>query len=396
MNFVVFLVILVLFFHPSCSDSSRVENDKKDIQIEIKDYIQLVPSDYIPLDVNNSNNNLDVIEYKGRFYLAFRTAPSHFASDKTELYVVSREKNENIREEWVFEKRITMGTDLREPRFFVIGDRLFLLFAQLGNDPTRFEPSGTYYIYKDNNAWSEPERSTLPVDFIPWRVRFTDYRSDSFVLLSGYSGGENIYDIDHSAGVDLMFLKTYDGINWEKLFSLRSGCSETDFAKISDNGFVFVCRNELGDQDGFGSKICLVEDWKIKRCEIDKRKYDSPLLFTFKDRVYLVGRRNVSENGYYDLAEGNSHQERFLKNQLDYWQKPKRCSFWEVNKDSLTVQFIKDLPSNGDTCFPSILWIKNNLIWLFNYSSDINAEDLSWIQGQTGKTYIYLFSILLQ
>ena len=45
----------------------------------------------IPKDVHlrKANNNLDIITYVDKYYLAFRTAPSHFASKKTRIYVLS-------------------------------------------------------------------------------------------------------------------------------------------------------------------------------------------------------------------------------------------------------------------------------------------------------------------
>ena len=36
-----------------------------------------------------SHNNLDIVRFEGRLFLAFRTAPDHFAHPDTFLYVVS-------------------------------------------------------------------------------------------------------------------------------------------------------------------------------------------------------------------------------------------------------------------------------------------------------------------
>ncbi|MCP4438264.1 MAG: hypothetical protein GY810_04905 [Aureispira sp.] len=56
---------------------------------------QIVPSETLPEGVvtQNSNNNLDIFKYKNRYYVGFRTAPSHFASwitgqlGKTNIYM---------------------------------------------------------------------------------------------------------------------------------------------------------------------------------------------------------------------------------------------------------------------------------------------------------------------
>lgn len=53
--------------------------------------VQVVPGQGLPPDlpVQEANNNLDVVAHEGRVYLAFRTAPSHFASPDAAIHVVS-------------------------------------------------------------------------------------------------------------------------------------------------------------------------------------------------------------------------------------------------------------------------------------------------------------------
>ena len=62
--------------------------------------------------VADANNNLDVTQHEGRYYLAFRTAPTHFASRDARLYVVSSTDERH----WRFETEVELGRDLREPR----------------------------------------------------------------------------------------------------------------------------------------------------------------------------------------------------------------------------------------------------------------------------------------
>src|SRR5687767_11080882 len=70
--------------------------------------------------MRNANNNLDIVQFNGRYYFAFRTAPTHFASKKTQLYIVSSADLQT----WQFEQEIHHGHDLREPRFLVHDDKL--------------------------------------------------------------------------------------------------------------------------------------------------------------------------------------------------------------------------------------------------------------------------------
>lgn len=85
------------------------------------DWKQVVLGPGMPAQVTTdlSNNNLDVGLYEGRVYLAFRTAPSHFASDDTSLYVVSTPDLEHFAD-WQYELQMHTGKDLREPRFLFL------------------------------------------------------------------------------------------------------------------------------------------------------------------------------------------------------------------------------------------------------------------------------------
>ena len=153
-----------------------------------------------------------------------------------------------------------------------------------------------------------------------------------------------------------------------------------------------VSRNEAGDEAfGFGSKICRAEpesvgDW---RCVADPRKYESPLLFRNGEDVWLIGRRNVTPSGEFDVAEGETLAERAGRNLVTYSGKPKRCALWSVDPVGLEVTHVLDLPSRGDTCFPAIVRQSQNSVLVYNYTSPIDQEDISWIAGQGGPTLIY-------
>ena len=48
-----------------------------------------------------------------------------------------------------------------------------------------------------------------------------------------------------------------------------------------------------------------------------------------------------------------------------------------------------DLPSRGDTCFASILPLNPYNYLVFNYTSPLEGDDVSWVDGQSGPTLIY-------
>jgi len=144
---------------------------------------------------------------------------------------------------------------------------------------------------------------------------------------------------------------------------------------------------------GWGTKICRAEadslgEWN---CVIDYKKYDSPLVFRHKQGVYLIGRRNLTETGNYYLGYDDLEpSDQTFQYLADYWNKPKRCSLWEIDPISLDVTFMLDFPSKGDTCFPGLIVEEEGLY----QGSPAHRRPFSplariWVVGQTGKTNIY-------
>jgi len=360
--------------------------------------LTIVPSAGLPAEVmpQNANNNLDVVSHDCRVFLAFRTGPYHFADEEAMLYVVSSSDQQT----WRYEGEFAMGTDLREPRLLSYRGRLFLYFAVLGQEIYDFEPQGMKVSeYLEPGEWTDPAWF-YGKGFIPWRSKLVGGRP--FML--SYVGGENIYDFTEG-GVEVHWLTTSDGLEWRPVIKnqpvvLEGGVSETDFVFLDDGSLIAVSRNELGDPElGWGMQICRAEagalgDW---RCVGDPRKYDSPLMFAYGNQPCLIGRRNLTEDGHYDLGYRDlTFEDQALKYELDYWGKPKRTALWTVDAETLEVSFVRDLPSRGDTCFPGLLTVRPGLYEVYNYSNPLDGDDLPWNQGQFEHTLIYRIGLRLE
>ena len=352
--------------------------------------VDVIPGASLPaaIDLQTANNNLDVIWHDGRLFLAWRTAPFHYASADTVLYVASTSDLTS----WRYEGSFWLDTDLREPQLVSFDGTLSLYFAVLGDNPIAFEPQGSRRaVYRGPDDWTEPE-PVFEGDFIPWRIRAIGERME----VLGYYGGGGIYDVD-TAPLEVVWLASTDGVTWESAVPggpvvLVGGASETDAGWLDDGRLVAISRNEAGDETGFGSRICRASaeapaDWT---CAADPRKFDSPRVITRGDDAWLIARRNVTETGAYDLGRDDlPFEERYLAYQLDYWANPKRCALWSIDPDALTVTHVLDLPSRGDTCFPEALDLGGGRFLVFDYSSPLEGEDLGWQQAQVGPTRIY-------
>lgn len=352
--------------------------------------VVVAPSDSLPprFRSQTAHNNLDVVWHDDRLFAAIRTGPNHFASPDTVMYVVSTRDLSG----WRYEGKVELGTDVREPQLVSWDGRLWLYYAILGDNPFEFEPQGSARIeYFGPDDWSEPE-PVFDDGLIPWRIKPIGDR----LHMIGYVGGENVYDND----AELLlthWLVSEDGEIWEAFLPTgaairESGASETDFVFRDDGSITAVQRNETGDENGFGSYVCRAPagdlgEWE---CEADPRKYDSPLMLIHDDQPWLIARRNMTETGNYDLGlDDLPFSDRFLRYQLDYWSKPKRCSLWRVDGTGLSVEFEADLPSRGDTCFPEAIELGEGRFLVFNYTSPLDGEDVAWQVGQGGETWVY-------
>jgi len=361
----------------------------------------VVPGPGLPdgLDLLPANNNLDVVEHEGALFLAWRNAPNHFASEETRLLVV---RSDDGGATWALEHSIHLGTDLREPRFLSTDAGLVLYYAILGTSSIDFEPGGAERSLRAaDGTWSEGVPAFADAapgiggdTFIPWRARWL---GDAAMMI-GYTGGGVLYDFESGEGATtVQWLGSEDGARWQPWAGadpivLAGGASETDLAVDGEGRVVAISRNEAGDAEGFGSKVCVAEpeapmDW---RCVNDPRRYDSPLVFAHEGEIWLVGRRNLNDqDGAFDLGQDElSPEQQSLAYSADYWGWPKRCALWRVDADRLAVDFVLDLDSRGDTCFPSVRWLGPHTAELWSYSSPLDGPDLPWLQAQVGPTVI--------
>jgi hypothetical protein len=367
---------------------------------------RVVPSDGLPpaVDVKRSNNNLDVTRFAGRTYLAFRSADSHFAGDTTVIHVVSSEDERS----WQPEARFAVGRDLREPRWLPLDGRLFLYVSVLGSSSYAFEPERvdvTELVTPGRAAAAPaPEIVDSPAsgNFGPleplglpgrvaWRTRVIDGRG----FMTTYHGGENLYSLGRKPMAVELYTTT-DGRHWLPADPAhpvvhQGGGSEADFALLPGGSLFGVIRNEAGDEAGWGSKLCRASRTALGAwtCSSDPRKFDSPNVFVHDGEVYFFARRNLANDGRYDLGVGSGLL-RMLRNQLAYITEAKRCALWRYDTQTQAVGFVLDLPSRGDTCFASVLPgdAPDHLV-VYDYSSDIAGPELPWTAAQRRPTFIY-------
>jgi hypothetical protein len=338
---------------------------------------QFVPSSAIPsiIKCRNSNNNIDMVQYHGKYFVAFRTAPTHFASKKTKIYIISSSDFQN----WKYETDFFVKADMREPRFVIFKDQLHFYFFEGGTKMFKFEPKHIWTSTLQDSGWSSKVKTNLD-GFVDWRLR----THDSKLYLSAYFG-VNLYNSGHHA--NLRLFTSEDGINFRPV----SEQPQITTMGAEEGEFIFDKQGNLWSTvrlEGSGSYLCFaskdsLDKWSKK---FSKLKYDSALMLDQGDDIYLISRRHLK--GYATQVEFPDKKQR-RKNLIRYSFSKKVTALFRINKEKMEVEHVMDFPSTGDTAFPGVARRDDSSYYVLNYSSNIHKRKKIWIGGQLGKTYIY-------
>ncbi len=358
-------------------------------QVHLSAPTALAPGPGLPPDLKlgPSNNNLDVIRFAGRYFLAWRTARFHFASDDARMVIVSS----TDRERWTHEASFDLDRrDLREPRFLDLNGRLFFYFFEAEDNPRGFTPlSMRAAERRGDGTWTE-SRPIFEPGHVVWRAKVRNGRA----YMCSYRG-DRLYDDLGVAGKPRLLTST-DGYNWESISGDTSpvpypGASECDFEFDDQGNLVALVRVEAR-----GALVCTAPATRLQRwdCTPTPYRHDSPLLFRHGNTFYAIARRNLAgpldtgQRWLPDTAE-------LLWYQLRYWFSRKRTTLYRVIPEEQRTVPVLDFPSRGDTAFAAAAPLDDGSYWVANYSSDLDGPDYPWVLGQLTGSRIYGFELKL-
>ena len=345
---------------------------------------QLVPGPAAAgVDVLRANNNLDLCWFEGRLYLAWRTAPSHFASPRARLEVSSAADPAGP---WRHETTVAFGADVREPRLVADGATLQLFCMELGGDPKRFQPRRVHRVTRAAGAWA---RGVVAIDepIVPWRFRHLDGRW----VLSSYRGAEQMYGPAPAAPtVELRF--SDDLLAFSEPLALHRGGTECELVRLPDGRWLGVTRNEGPGR--FGSDLLVGPSLGELRVHPRPEKLDSPNLFLWDGRPWLLARRSPGRAGRYDVAPHWLPGSLGIRVNQALWSLGrKRSALWQLDPDGPGLRWALDLPSRGDTAFAAQVAGPDGSLLLADYTSPESAGDPRWVRGQFGPTVIQLLAL---
>jgi hypothetical protein len=358
---------------------------------EVRLLTQLVPgpasTGTTPL---RANNNLDAIHWQGRIWLAWRTAPTHFASKDARYEIASAPSLDGP---WRHETTFAVGADVREGCFVEWDGRLHLYVMELGTNPLKFEPCRTHLLVNDGSGFG-PGELVWESPTVPWRVHVLGGRLTYLV----YTGADQLYAAVPSP-TRLEAWTSDDGRDWRPDPGvLLEGGTELDAVELDDGTIVGSCRLE-GPRD-WGSSILRgrLDDPASWQRRLDPRKFDSPRVFRVGDRVLMVARRHLRGDGRFD--HGRTWLPASLRTRVEqaaYWTSRKRSGLWEIDPDSLAVTWLADLPSRGDTSYAAVLpGSGDDSFVVVDYTSPVDGPDTSWVRGQLRPTTIVASEVHLR
>jgi hypothetical protein len=313
------------------------------------------------------NSNTDLVHFGGSFYLAHQTSPWHFGSEDSRLIV--RRSADARQWEKVAEFQAP-GEELRDPKFAIIGDRLFLY--ALRNRAWEPAPYATVYTTsEDGTSWG-PLVDIRPEGWLFWSPETVD--SSTWYVPA--------YWREHGRSI---LLKSIDGVNWSKVSQIYEGerNDETAVKFLPDGRMIATLRLEGSGRvrgDPQASTLIAVasppyEEWSRARTRLTR--LDGPCLFSYGGQVFAAGRYQA------DRLPGLSEQGSIFSR--------KRTSLFLVREDGLT--YLSDLPSSGDTSYAGAV-VQGDVAYVCYYTSPID-RDYPWLIGMLSPTDIRMARVSL-
>ena len=160
-----------------------------------------------------------LIGFKGAYYLAFRTAPSHAYGEADIVLLRSADTRT-----WTEARRFNILPDDRDPQFIIVGERLLMFVHSLQG------PKLQVYVVSttDGEKWSEPQ-PVGETTFSLWKpfAHEGKYHATSYKKAEGKEGGKIR---------EVRLVESADGIDWKKVSTIRAGNWESETTVFPDGG----------------------------------------------------------------------------------------------------------------------------------------------------------------
>ena len=211
--------------------------------------------------------------FKGELWLAFRAGEAH--NSPTADVQVLRSKDGR---DWRRAYTLDVAKDDRDPQMVVTGQRLYLYCPAMNG-----RQLDTWLTYTDDGeAWSTPQKVYEP-QFILWKPRV---HGGVF-----YAAAHKKDESSGGKGREVHFVKSADGIHWEKVSTIRAGNWESETTLFFDDkhhATAFLRQKYGSPQAHILEADPPYISWASRPADVPH--FSGHSVHTFRDVTYLLSR----------------------------------------------------------------------------------------------------------
>ena len=211
--------------------------------------------------------------FKGDLFLAFRASDAHNAGTGDVLVFRSKEGKE-----WKQVFKFDVAKDDRDPQMVVINDKLYLYSPAMNGKLMDTWVTTT----SDGETWSDPAK-VYETQFILWKPCV----HDGIFYATAHKKDES----SNGKGREVHFVKSADGVKWEKVSLIRAGNWESETTMFFDDKHhaTAFLRQKYGKP---GAQVLESDppytEWKSRDAGVPHLSGHS--VHTFKGVTYLLSR----------------------------------------------------------------------------------------------------------
>lgn len=335
------------------------------------------------------NENTDLVRFKGAIYLVHRTAMSQILGPNSALHVYrSTDSGKTFSQTALIpaptsplsaDDKATAGRDLRDPHFYVVGDRLVLKaltrLPVLSGRDSNVDTIAVSTSSTDGEHF-DPITPVAPVGFSLWRIK----EHAGIYYSAAYQDGDQ----------SVTLFSSTDGAGWKKGAVIYDRAAdtplETELEFMPSGKMLALVRMDGTDEELLGqkgrlrTKVCWASPssatpeppmYASFACptEITGQRLDGPVTYFWKGRLFVVARRH----------------------QLGVNQAKKRTTLFELTGDfdggPLAIKNWGDFPSAGDTAYAGVVALDDTHTLVSWYSGDLD-DDEDWFGSMLNLTDI--------
>ncbi len=298
-------------------------------------------------DDGNHNAFTDLCNFKGDYYLTFRSCPDgHGVNSTSRIIIMSSKEGESWKESCSFKVN---DRDTRDPHFLSFRDHLFVYTGcwqepKPDGQPDLNDQLGFAVHTSDGRIWKGPTLLEGTYGHYIWRA--AKFHGKAYLcarrkkkFAPSFRRGESPEEVQAT------YLESNNGLVWSfgGYFAKTMG-NETAFLFEEDGSMLALVRGR-GD---FPARICRSNppytEWTRKELE---QNVGGPLLVRWGNE-YLVGGRNTTEPG-----------------------NPKTTLYWLVGEH---LEEALELPSAGDNSYPGFVSLGKDSALISYYSAHENRQ----------------------